>query len=103
MASGLAVIAYNYAAAKIHIRHGETGVLVPYGESRTFIDTAAKLVEKTQSLHQMRRRAREYAASLDWRRVVERFDSLLTSACGGRQTIFNGVSNFGHMPETGRM
>ena len=30
MASGLAVIAYNYAGAKLHIAHDETGVLVPF-------------------------------------------------------------------------
>jgi glycosyltransferase involved in cell wall biosynthesis len=29
MASGLVVVAYNYAAAHMHITHGETGVLVP--------------------------------------------------------------------------
>ena len=29
MASGLAVVAYDYAAARAHIAHGETGVLAP--------------------------------------------------------------------------
>ena len=29
MASGLAVVAYDYAAAKMHITHNKTGVLVP--------------------------------------------------------------------------
>ena len=36
MASGLGVVAYDYAAAKSHIAHGETGLLVPYGDSRSF-------------------------------------------------------------------
>ena len=34
MASGLAVIAYNYAGAKIHIANGETGVLVRFGDAK---------------------------------------------------------------------
>ncbi len=40
MASGLVVVAYNYAAAHMHMTHGETGVLVPYGEPQAFIDAA---------------------------------------------------------------
>jgi glycosyltransferase involved in cell wall biosynthesis len=51
MASGLGVIAYNYAAAKMHIRHGETGVLVPYGDSKAFVDSAAMLLGEPPLLH----------------------------------------------------
>jgi glycosyltransferase involved in cell wall biosynthesis len=48
MASGLAVIAYNYAAAKIHISHGQTGILAPYGDSRAFVDAALHLIRAAQ-------------------------------------------------------
>src|SRR5208282_2823932 len=78
MASGLVVIAYDYAAAKIHITHGETGVLVPYADSTAFIESAARLVLKPQSLHRIRRQAREYAASIGWPEVVAGFAALLT-------------------------
>ena len=40
MASGLGVIAYNYACAKVHISHGETGVLVPYRDAQAFVESA---------------------------------------------------------------
>ena len=80
MASALVVVAYNYAAARMHITHGETGVLVPYGQSQAFVDAAVKLAREPQSLHQIRRQAREYVASIDWQGVVERFVSLLTGA-----------------------
>jgi glycosyltransferase involved in cell wall biosynthesis len=103
MASGLAVIAYDYAAAKIHIRHGENGVLVPYAESKTFIGTAAGLVLEPQSIHRIRRQAREYATSVDWTRVVKRFDALLADAGGDRSAIFDNATNLRRMPETGRM
>ena len=43
MASGLVVVAYNYAAAHMHMTHGETGVLIPYGEPQAFIDAAVQL------------------------------------------------------------
>jgi glycosyltransferase involved in cell wall biosynthesis len=78
MASGLVVVAYDYAAAKIHIRHGETGVLAPYGNSRAFVDAASRLVREPQSIPMIRRRAREYVMSVDWAHVVERFEALLT-------------------------
>jgi glycosyltransferase involved in cell wall biosynthesis len=80
MASGLVVVAYNYAAARMHITSGETGVLVPYGKSQAFIDAALKLAREPQSLHQIRRQAREYVVSINWQGVVERFVSLLTGA-----------------------
>jgi glycosyltransferase involved in cell wall biosynthesis len=80
MASGLVVVAYNYAAAHMHMTHGETGVLVPYGEPQAFIDAAMKLVCAPQSLHTIRQHARAYAASLDWQCVVERFVTILTGA-----------------------
>jgi glycosyltransferase involved in cell wall biosynthesis len=81
MASGLVVVAYNYAAAKIHISHGQTGVLVPYGDSQAFVSSAAGLVHERQHLQRIRRQARDYATSIEWQRVVERFEALLTGAC----------------------
>ena len=82
MASGLVVVAYNYAAAHMHIRHGETGVLVPYGEPQAFVDAAVQLACAPQPLGPMRQQARAYAASLDWQCVVERFVTLLNGTPG---------------------
>jgi glycosyltransferase involved in cell wall biosynthesis len=79
MASGLAVIAFDYAAAKIHIKHGETGLLVPYGDSKAFVDTSADLIREPRSLQKIRQQAREYAAALSWQHVVARFENLLRS------------------------
>ena len=80
MSSGLAVIAYDYAAARLHIAHNESGVLVPYGQSGAFIDAAAELAREPRDLVKMRRQARQYASSLDWQRIVNRFAALLTGA-----------------------
>jgi glycosyltransferase involved in cell wall biosynthesis len=86
MASGLVVVAYNYAAAHMHVRHGETGVLVPYGEPQAFVDAAVQLARAPQSLHKMRQQARAYVTSLDWQSVVERFVMLLTRTPGENRT-----------------
>ena len=80
MASGLVVVAYDYAAARAHMAHGETGVLVPYGASQAFVDAAAKLAQASQSMQRMRQQARLHACSIAWPHVVEKFETLLTGA-----------------------
>ena len=77
MASGLGVIAYDYAAARSHITNGETGILVPLGDSRAFVAAAVKLASQPTELKEVRRQAREYSRLITWPRVVERFAALL--------------------------
>jgi glycosyltransferase involved in cell wall biosynthesis len=80
MASGLAVVAYDYAAAREHITHGDTGLRVPTGDMRAFIEAAVTLARSPQFGRAMGERARTYAAGLDWASVVERFERLLIGA-----------------------
>jgi glycosyltransferase involved in cell wall biosynthesis len=80
LASGLVVVAYDYAAARMHIEHGRTGTLIPYGDARAFVEGAAGLLRSPESLARMRQQARESVARLDWDRVVERFETLLMDA-----------------------
>lgn len=99
MASGLVVLAYNYAAARQHIRHGETGILAPYGDATAFVDSAATLVREPCSLLRIRRQAREHIVAFDWSSVVERFAELLTEACGSHHPapqLFAPPSRFDH-------
>jgi glycosyltransferase involved in cell wall biosynthesis len=78
MASGLAVVAFNYAAAKLHITSGETGVLAPYGDAGAFMKAAVELARAPKLLRTMRGQARDYITSVDWTQVVDRFEMLLT-------------------------
>jgi glycosyltransferase involved in cell wall biosynthesis len=78
MASGLVVVAYDYAAAHLHIHDGETGVLARYGDAEGFVDAAAKVARQPQRLVEIRRQARRHAAAIDWQLVVKRFAALLT-------------------------
>lgn len=91
MASGLAVIAYDYAAARVQITHGETGVLVPYGDAKAFVASAAMLMREPLLLNRIRRQARNYIASANWPRVVERFEGLLTGARQETDTAIDPV------------
>ena len=80
LASGLAVVAYDYAAAKRHIVQGKTGILVPYGDASGFVAAAAQLVREPQLLDTIRQHARTAVAAVDWQRVIERFETLLVNA-----------------------
>ena len=92
MASGLAVIAFNYAAARIHIAHGRTGVLVPYGDARAYVDSAAQLVNHAGGIAPLGRQARDYAASIQWSRVVESFETMLSEARFTEDAGISGAS-----------
>jgi glycosyltransferase involved in cell wall biosynthesis len=77
LASGLVVVAYDYAAARMHIEPDETGTLVPFGDPDAFVDAAVALLRSPERLARMRRGARESVARLSWDRVVERFEALM--------------------------
>ena len=77
MASGLAVVAYDYAAAHVHVEPGVTGVLVPPGDARGFVAASTALARARASLAPMRRQARAAMEAVDWTRVVARFEQLL--------------------------
>jgi glycosyltransferase involved in cell wall biosynthesis len=76
MASGLAVVAYNYAAAAEHIQHGRNGMLAPLGNSGEFISAAAELVTDHARYREIGEQARATAENLDWARVVEQLESV---------------------------
>ena len=78
LASGLAVVAFDYAAARAHITHGESGVLVPCGDREAFVAQATTLVGSPSWLEAIRGRARPAISRLAWPNVVERFESILT-------------------------
>jgi glycosyltransferase involved in cell wall biosynthesis len=85
MASGLVVVAYDYACAKLHITDGETGILVRLGDSRGFVDAARTLLSEPDRIERIGGQARQHVLELSWPRVVERFEALLMSARGERR------------------
>jgi len=70
MASGLAVLAYDYAAAGQLIRHQESGLLAPLGQPTRFCDLAVQLIAEPQRARDMGAHARTIAESMSWDRIV---------------------------------
>jgi glycosyltransferase involved in cell wall biosynthesis len=80
MASGLAVIAFNYAAAAENITSGTNGMLVPYGDAAAFASAAAGLAGDFERMRAIGARARQHAATLSWERVVRELEAWLLAA-----------------------
>jgi glycosyltransferase involved in cell wall biosynthesis len=80
LASGLVVVAYDYAAARGHVRPDRTGMLVPLGDARAFVAAAASLAAAPERVRRMGREVGESVTHLDWDRVVDRFEALLGGA-----------------------
>jgi glycosyltransferase involved in cell wall biosynthesis len=81
MASGLAVLAYDLAAAHQHITHGVDGLLAAAGNASAFVRVAAAAAENPERLAAIGRRARPRVTPLLWSDVARRFAALL---CGDR-------------------
>ncbi len=73
MASGLAILAYDYAAAREHLVHGETGLLAPFDDADRFTRLAAELAVNSALRTELGRNARLAAERIDWGEVVEEF------------------------------
>jgi glycosyltransferase involved in cell wall biosynthesis len=80
LASGLAVVAYDYAAAREHVRPGRSGLLVPHGDAAAFVAAAVTLARAPERVREMRQAIGDSVAHLGWDRVVERFEELLLAA-----------------------
>ena len=77
MASGLAVVACDYAAARQHIVHGRSGLLVPLNDRVSFIEHAAALVRDLPRVRSLGGQARAATEPLGWDKVAADFETVL--------------------------
>lgn len=77
MASGLATVAYDYAAARQHIRHDENGLLVPFADSDAFIALSRGLIADMDRVQRLRRAARQTVEALTWDRIMGQMEAVL--------------------------
>ncbi len=77
MASGLALLAFDYAAAAQLIRSGENGRLVAMGDSAAFVSAAVAMAADAAGRRQMGTAACLTASALDWSSVTARFEGVL--------------------------
>ena len=71
MASGLAVVAYDYAAAREHITHLRSGMLAPLDDADAFSALAAEVGADAVLRDKLRRGARAVALGISWDKVVD--------------------------------
>ncbi len=80
MASGLAVVAYDHAAAAQLIRPGQSGVLVACGNEAQFVRSAVALANSRALRESMGAQARLHVSHHGWDAVLGRFESVLRHA-----------------------
>jgi glycosyltransferase involved in cell wall biosynthesis len=78
MASGLAVVAYRYAAARQHLEHGRSGLLAEPGDRAGFIAQAERLARDPGLVRSLGRAARLAAEPVSWERITQDFEAVLT-------------------------
>ncbi|MFZ2991116.1 glycosyltransferase family 4 protein [Ideonella sp.] len=76
MASGLPVLAYDYAAAGQLVRPQLSGMLAPFGNLSEFVRMAGDLARDREGLLVMGRQARLTTEALGWDRIVGRIESV---------------------------
>jgi glycosyltransferase involved in cell wall biosynthesis len=80
MASGLAVMAYDHAAASQLIRQGDNGLLARAGDEAEFCRVASSLAGAYSNVRAMGARARQDAMRLDWVRILDAIEGEYTVA-----------------------
>jgi glycosyltransferase involved in cell wall biosynthesis len=87
LASGLAVVAFEVAAAGELIRDGRNGLLAPAGDADAFVQAACRAAGADAGA--LRARARQTALAHDWEPVLHRFEMRLAE-------LAQPVEGFGH-------
>jgi len=77
MASGLAIVAYDYAAAQQHLRHGVSGMLAPTGDAAEFIRMAVALARDRDLRSRLRQESRLAAEAITWERAFDELERAL--------------------------
>ena len=77
MASGLGIAAYRYAAAREHLREGESALLAPLDDEAAFLAAAVRLACDLPLARRLGRAARAVAAHITWERIVRDFEAVL--------------------------
>ena len=77
MASGLATVAYDYAAARQHIRHDVNGLLAPFADTDAFVTQAKGLISDMDRVQRIRIAARETVEALTWEHIMGEMEAVL--------------------------
>jgi len=75
MASGLAVLAYDYAAARQFIDHGVNGFLADPNETNAFINQGLELMKENCDIQNLRAYARQTTLEISWDKVTKKLEN----------------------------
>jgi glycosyltransferase involved in cell wall biosynthesis len=90
MASGLAIVAYDYAAARQYLVHGRSALLAAPHDRDAFIRHASALACDSERARALGRQARAVAEGLGWDRVVADFEMVLRETLGAAALMREG-------------
>lgn len=79
MASGLATIAYDYAAARQLINHEVNGLLATFDDEQDFCTQAAALITDAERIQRLRSAARASMETKTWDHIIGEFESVLVN------------------------
>jgi glycosyltransferase involved in cell wall biosynthesis len=82
MASGLAIVAYDYAAAGQYLSHGHDARLADFGDEQEFLRGAMSLARDPQLAARLGHNARRRAEALEWPRLICELETLLLRVSG---------------------
>ncbi|TNF56555.1 MAG: glycosyltransferase family 1 protein [Burkholderiales bacterium] len=85
MASGLAVLAFDVAAAAQWVVHGDSGWLVRAGDSDAYLDQAVALASDPIALRNAGARASKQVSGNDWQQVASQVEGLWTELMDPRR------------------
>jgi glycosyltransferase involved in cell wall biosynthesis len=74
MASGLAVLAYDYAAARQFIDHGVNGFVATPHDAKSFIARGLELISDDHEIQKLRTHARQTTLDISWESVTKRLE-----------------------------
>lgn len=77
MASGLAVITHDYAAAHELIAHRENGLLAPFNQAEAFCALAAEAASEPKTVRALGAAARRTAEEMSWSAIYSLFEQAL--------------------------
>ncbi|MBA3685342.1 MAG: glycosyltransferase family 1 protein [Planctomycetes bacterium] len=80
MASGLAVVAFDYAAPAMHIEHRVSGMLAPFDDADEFIRMSVEAACDLAWIRRMGAQACVRASGQSWSSIIDQFEAILTSA-----------------------
>ena len=84
LASGLAVVAFDYAAAREHIVHGHNGLVAQCDDEIAFRRHTLRLASASHEVKKLRQRARQTAECLSWSKTFDDLERSLFKFLGTR-------------------